>query len=345
MECCQAKSIISSYIDNLLSPGEKALMDRHLSACADCSRELALQGRLSGVLRAIGAEEAQAPPELCGMVMSKLRNERRTLIRFVPPAWRRTVAAAAAVLLLAFSSAGIMMNMDGSEKLIALHKPPEAQAPAHSNKTTATKTTKPNDPESAPVTPGKMQNTEAVSPDKNGGSHQKKSADTGEDKNTSQGPIGSTGNGSKVALLEKHSIEVISTNLKISTENLTEARARAVAAAASVDATVQVFTEQNNGKNIVIMRIETASERAPALTADLYKVGSMLDRRDESRDNTAFYNETLVKYTDLQSRLSKTTDPGERQQLTAQAASYKQTMDAKLAEAAKHVIILQLEEK
>jgi hypothetical protein len=140
-------------------------------------------------------------------------------------------------------------------------------------------------------------------------------------------------------------MKVTSTVLKVAVDDLTGARAKAVALAAGAGAETQVFPEQSGGKKIVVVRLTTTSNQAAGLMSGLARVGTLEDRQDDSKDITAIYNETLVQYRDLQTRISSARDAGERSQLEAQAASYKQQLDAWEAEAGKRVIMLWLESR
>jgi len=72
-------------------------------------------------------------------------------------------------------------------------------------------------------------------------------------------------------------------------------------------------------------------------------LGKVFDRQNESHDITSLYNETLVLHSDLLSRISSVEDTAEKQQMEAQAASYKRQLDTWKAEAGKRAITLWLE--
>lgn len=357
MDCREAMFLISLRMDGALSKDEEAVLAGHLAACAECARELALQERLSGALREIGREGVQAPPELCGLVMGRLRTERRTAFTRLPAAWRRFIAAAAAVLFLAGGSAWVTagMNVAGIGKMIGLGNPPKIDVPGGNGNPAgdgggSPDRGTPGSPPGAPDNPG-------VEPEGNiPDSPQDGSKDNPSEPGNGPGDVKDGANGGKtappaavttkpegeVALLSS-GIKVTSTVLKVAVDDLAGARAKAASLAAGAGAGVQEFPEQNGGKQIVVLRLTAASDRADELTAKLGGLGTQIDRQDESRDNTNIYNDTLVQYSDLQSRINSAKDAAEKQQLEAQAASYQRQLDALRAEAGKRVITLWLE--
>jgi Putative zinc-finger len=89
--CAQARQELGVYLLGAIEPGQRALVDRHLPACAPCRAELAGLAELPALLRRVPVEEAwqlrpdtTAPPPgpslaaLAGQV-SGIRRRRRRL--------------------------------------------------------------------------------------------------------------------------------------------------------------------------------------------------------------------------------------------------------------------------
>lgn len=357
MNCRDIQQLITLHLDGALGGEQETALREHLAVCPSCARELALQERLSRALRDLSSAEVEAPPELCGLVMGKLREDRRKAIHWLPPAWRKSIAAAAAFLIIAGGSVGLGagLKLTGNGWTVG-------------RATTSTGTVQ---------NPGGIV-TEQAPPD-NGGSHriepaQESAPVAGQGGESSSGAQGgnpgpaatgnvregasntgagakATGPGVSVAsgqdnlVLLSSSMKVSSTLLKISVTDLTEAKIRATALAAGAGAAALVFPEQNDGRRIQVMRLTAASDQAAGLTAGLTGLGTVIDRQDESRDLTHLYNETLIQYRDLQSRIKASHEAEERQRLEVQAATCKQQLDAWEAEAGKKVIILWLESR
>ncbi|MCL6639369.1 MAG: zf-HC2 domain-containing protein [Firmicutes bacterium] len=356
MDCREASLLITLRLDGAISKDEEAALAAHLAGCQACSREMALQERLSGALREIGRDEVQAPAELCGLVMGRLRAERKIAFAWLPAAWRRVMAAAAAVLIVAGGSAGVTagLKVAGGGKMIGLGTPAKVEVEAGGAA-----------PANGEVPPGRENPAGAPVAQIAAGNAQGGNAPVNNEGNSAGGSVSAVNDAAGVkpganggttspprtdpvsmqgpGVLLSSNMKVTSTVLKVVVGDLAEARARAVALAAGAGAQTQVFPEQGGGKKIVIIRITAESGQAPALIAGLGKLGTLADRQDESRDITALYNETMVQYSDLQSRIGSVKDAAERQQLEAQAASYKRQLDAWEAKADKRVIMLWLE--
>jgi hypothetical protein len=327
--------MILPHLDGLLQSEQSALLEEHTLCCTYCARELALQEKISRTIREIGQEEFKAPPEMGGLVMSRLKPERRGYINRFPLSWRQTVAAVAALLTIAGGSAGVTagLKMAGGGKMIALD-PPAAVTDDSGGA-----------PDTDPaVLPGSIDGS-AKNQDNNTGISNMSQLDPSD---ISTGAAGSkTGieekqPASATALLNSNMI-ITSTLLKIEVNDLSEARIKAVALAAGAEAVTQVFPEQNGDRKIVVLRLTLAADHAPGLIAQFSGLGTLADRQDESRDITAMYNETMVLCNDLESRRSAAANTVELQQLEQQITSYRQQLDTWAAEAGKRVIMLWLE--
>ncbi len=373
MDCRKAEYYIRQRLDQLLSEEENAALEQHLACCEACAGELALQERLSMTLRELGREEIQAPPALSSLIMNNLRPQRRSTLAWLPVAWRKAVAAAATLLLLASGSAGVMngLKLAGNGNNIVMESPtPNVAAvpePGSAGGTTAPVDVASNDNEANPggSDPGNAPGTispETGEADKPGGNQISSPlavAQNHQQTGNSDSPEGDipaaepAGNGTGISapgpgsdrVLLSDEMKVTSTVLKITVDDLTTARTRAASLAAGVGAATQVFPEQTSGKTVLVMRFTVDSDKAPYLTEVLSGLGTPFHRQDEKRDLLPLYNETKVQYNELLERRDAATDSGERRQLEIQAASYKQLLDAWEEEAGKQVINLWLENK
>lgn len=360
MDCRAANNLISAYLDGALSIDEQTALDEHLLSCPHCTREMELSKKISCALRDIGQEEIAAPPELAGLVMAGLREERRNKPVWLPVAWQKTVAAAAAAALIIVGGstaalnllpkAAIVENVPGSSEPVAtMAEGPDnstTELPASSGTEMGNTETAPepasNEQESGPVT-----GETGIAPP---------AASTPAPDNKPEAPANS-GNQQLAANLPAREADpyisrellhygakvVSSTFLKVTAADLTGTKAAAVDLAAGAGAATQVFPEQNGDKNVVLLRITVDSRQASGLASELAGLGTLVDRRDESSDITANYNETLVHYRDLKAQLSASSNQGERLQLESQAASYRQQLETWDAESGKQVITLWLE--
>ncbi len=345
MKCRKDELLISARLNGDFLNDIDDDLAAHLAGCEACAREMSLQNRISLALKKIGSDEIQAPAGLCEMVMSNIQTERRTFISRLPLTWRKSVAAAAALLLLAGGSLSLTFKfVDGAKMLVwgpapqTMVEPGGTSDPDSKDTSPAVgaagtqpgQTTAPGDPlttkdqpadNSLPVTP---ENT-IVPPEVTDGL------------TSAEQP-----SGGGTALLSTNMV-ITSTVLKYDVDDLYTAKIRAVALAAGAGAVTQAFPEQDGDKKIVVLRLTIDSVHAPGLISDFTCLGMLKDRNDESRNVTSLYNETFVKYNDLQARIINTTDAEEKQQLETQAAAYAQQLDTWKAEAGKRVIMLWLE--
>lgn len=352
MDCRETSLLISPHLDGALSKDEEATLAEHVAVCEDCARELALQERLSGALRGLSRKEIQAPPELCGLVMTKLQKERRGTLLWLPVVWRKAAAAAAAVLLIAGGYAGVTAGLAGGGKMVVSEITTPNVNPdggVASDKIPKDSLSQPNGSVQPPDNTGNPanageKNTVGSETGKETGNATTTDNNKGNNIDSSKTPaVNNAGTYSeRPRALLSSGIKVINTDLRMAVDDLRGARAEAVALAAGAGAETQVLLDS---KKIVLIRITTTSDKAPGLIAGLSRVGTLVDRNDGSTDYTSIYNETLVQYNDLQSRISAARDAGEQSQMEAQAASYKQQLDDWEAKADKRIILLRLESK
>jgi hypothetical protein len=366
MDCQKTMNLLSLYVDGSLDnkPDDRAIKD-HLSACKACSSEFALQKRLSTAMNSFKSEDITAPPDLCANIMGQLKQERKKVFHLLPAAWRRTIAAVAAILLMAGMSSGITSSL----LPVANNDKPNAARPSQVASTdngvaaeVKPETHDPNrskDAEQQPDSNANESKVDVSSKETTSGNDVKKNgtAMTNTESNTGEVPPGTTkkptevGQSSpsveatpsyaeKTAFLSKNMV-ITSTVLKISVNDLSEAKIKAVALAAGAGASNQMFPEEGG----LLMRLATPAEQAQQLISGLSGLGTTMDRQDENRDITSSYNKTSVQYAELQARISASTDTEERRQLESQAAGLKRTMNSYEADAGKRVIVLWIEKK
>ena len=363
MDCRTAERLISLQPDGLTTE-ESTGLAMHIAGCPSCAREQQLQERLSRTLGEMGRLEVAAPAGLADSVMKQLEAERRirSKLIFIPAGWRKAVAAAAALLLMAGGSAGITSGIwkmaDGGKAVVMESTSAPAVSAGNGSEYTAGDTATGEPVEGAepaegdPGSPGGPQIRE-LSGETTGGSANAATGNNEEEHIGNEPAETSSGNNTVpepvapgiAAVMLSKGMTVNSTILKFAVDDMDSARAKAVSIAAGFGAANQVFPEQNNGKAVVVMRMTVESGKASDLIASLGGVGTLVDRQDESRDLTALYNETMVKYQDLQTRKSAAQSSEEKRQLESQASSYKQQLDAWAEEAGKRVVVVWLEGK
>jgi len=148
MKCRKAKSILAS--DGLLL-NEHQTLSEHLAVCSECAVEAERFRAISEALREMKSP-AKIPDGLAGQVINRLRSQsanQEEIFTAEPhwrfrwsQSWKRSLAAAAAVVVLIGGSMGIatrlgVLNIPGSPALVAksTSNQPAAKIPAQVRKT------------------------------------------------------------------------------------------------------------------------------------------------------------------------------------------------------------------
>jgi anti-sigma factor RsiW len=131
MTCHDVRDLFSALADQALEPLQRGQVDQHLSACADCRRELDRFERTVGALRRLGPEGA--PVGFVDRVLGAVRPEpwhRRLLRRLFVPL-RVKVPVEAMALILAAAAAVYVFERSPELERAAPHEesPPGVSSP------------------------------------------------------------------------------------------------------------------------------------------------------------------------------------------------------------------------
>ena len=80
MDCREIQKSLSSYLDGLLSPEEKKLVEGHLPSCVQCSATLAELKKTKDLLRNL--DDVEPPPWLAAKIMACVREEKEQQASF-----------------------------------------------------------------------------------------------------------------------------------------------------------------------------------------------------------------------------------------------------------------------
>ncbi|MGD0197080.1 MAG: anti-sigma factor [Solirubrobacteraceae bacterium] len=97
----------AAYVLGALEPAEAEAVERHMSTCAECRREIeALRGPVEALARA--APTVRAPARLRRQVMREVDRDKRemTPVTSVATSWRRSVVAGAGLAVIAAAFIG-----------------------------------------------------------------------------------------------------------------------------------------------------------------------------------------------------------------------------------------------
>lgn len=352
MECREALNLISFKIDGTLSASEASAFEKHIANCVECERQMLLAQKIGSLLKGLGQEEVQAPPEFCNTVMAKIKSEPQGILtRIRTAAWRRAIAVAAMVMLVAGSTAGFSTKLSPgvllgynaaiqeitveNDNFIAVAEINDLKEPGSIVQNGEANNTGSNNDGK------KIENIETnVDPAGSGAVNKDNETGAMERKGTETLMAASASSGTKVLLNNEMKAESI--KLWLTVEDLATAKSRATALALESGAVVQVFSEQSNSTSEMFLRITVDANKAPVLISKLEQTGVLTSKLDEERDLTALYNEKVVNYNELQYRINNESNDATKQQLEIQALSIKQQLDTWEMEANNFVVNLWL---
>jgi hypothetical protein len=120
MECHDIREKLSAYVEGLISPEEKLLIEEHLKVCQHCTESLADLKKTLEYVRNL--EEVEPPPWLTGKVMATVRSEaeqkRGILLRLFYPLHIKVPIEAFAAIFLVITTVYIYKTMQPEMKLV-----------------------------------------------------------------------------------------------------------------------------------------------------------------------------------------------------------------------------------
>lgn len=110
--CIQVEERLSDYLDNALTPTERAEFRQHVDGCPRCAPLLAQVSHVTASLRALELEPA--PPMLASRILDQTlgpRKAKREWLSWIPVLWQPRFATGAAMVLatvlIIFHAAGV----------------------------------------------------------------------------------------------------------------------------------------------------------------------------------------------------------------------------------------------
>lgn len=368
MTCQDVRRLLSLHIDKYLPPKEEAEVVAHIGICRACAEELtALKATLEALHSLIGLTPP-APPELANKIAARLKEIEEHKLHFSK--WKRWAAAAAIAITLGGGSLTYARGLAPAKLLAALNlqKIGQVETEAKDSRAGAGSISLKVEPRGS---------EEDKQGDKTLGDNEKLALKENKEelslreqnlKETVPGPTGKESSvpnqpgsleksarpSDKVAqnpVLEPLTFlnkerKINSTYLKVAASNIEEALKAALKAGTQVGATSQVFAVQNTGsEERAAVRFTAPPEAAPSLVESLLKLGTLLDKREESEDVTARFSATLEQYRETVAKANTASDEKERQELIAQAQFLEKQLSIWDKEAGEQVIILWLEKR
>jgi len=289
MNCRKAKSILISNEPLLI---EHRALSEHLAVCSQCAVEAERFSAISKALHEMNIP-VKTPDGLASRVISRLRSEsaKQKEVYFPAPyrrfrwsqAWKRSLAAAAAVVLLFGGSVGIAarlgaVNFSRGPSLVATHTP--------SNKPAAR----------IPVQIPKTRNTPEVQSPKNSLPEPRQTTNkpTAQQTTTQR-----TTTEPRVFLNVPRSIECILWKIKVVNINDTTDKMLAWAKTNGISYSVENEIPLDNGRKINIFRFEMPKARADEFSNFISGLGNILESDRNTRDISNEFADKLERYHSL----------------------------------------------
>lgn len=121
MKCDKIQEQLSAYLDDVLSPAEKSIIDNHLKSCPKCKKSLA---ELEMTVRSIkGLEEIIPPPWLTQKIMARVKAEAKNkkqglMQKLFYPLYIKLPIEAVGIFLVALTALYVFKNMAPEFKTI-----------------------------------------------------------------------------------------------------------------------------------------------------------------------------------------------------------------------------------
>ncbi len=361
MKCEQVQQLIPDWLDGEAEAFQAEAIEKHIDKCQPCRDEASFWQAVGSTLRE-ETENIKAPPGFAAGVMAQLPQQQETGFGRLAARWKRSIAAAAAFLLLAAGAAGgylqwglnTLPRVAQNEKLpgiVTEHNPaqndPIAVAP---------------DPQegSGEKGPANEQNEQGVAgPDNDGtqetdntGSNGKKPDPAANSGNTKAGASGNpevepganTAPAQYVWLNDNVDRVLERTFLRLAVDDFTAAHNQAVAYLNSTGAQYEILGSENTvSGNQESLKIVVDSKLSSALVKNLKTLGQVVTADSQRNDITGRYNENVEQYRSLEAQLASTESAAEREQLQVKMAGIEAQLKAWDKEARTDTIILWLE--
>lgn len=342
------QELLSVWLDGELNPVEAVRVERHLGECAACREDLAIWREIRSALSREPVE-ITAPEGFAAGVMARLPASRKSWWQTLTGNWRRSLAAAAASLLIAVGGIGAAMYsgvftgaqvVDSSRNQVAANDseingitlPPDDKTSYQSN----------------PVNPNNQDNPDSNNATTGGtpqlGNTENNGPVTGDTGVSTVKNDGTTSTPEILALLNVEKERVIRTTLiMIRADNPDEAGVRVAGLAGEYKATHRVMESQvtATGKRQAF-ELLVEREKADRLMKDLEALGQVIMRDGNSKDISRQYNEQVELYQSLDAQLQNAAED-EKQPIILKMSGIENQLRAWDRESSMHKIILWLE--
>ncbi|HAU31646.1 MAG: Putative transmembrane transcriptional regulator (Anti-sigma factor) [Desulfotomaculum sp. 46_296] len=343
MNCRKAKNIL--VLDELLLNEQRALSD-HLAVCSECAVEAEYFGAISKALREMNSP-VKTPDGLSAQVISRLHSENtnREEVNSLAPchrfrwsqAWKRSLAAAAAVVLLIGGLMGIatrlgVLSIPGNPAVVVKNNPSNQPAVKIPVQITNTQNTPPTGNES-------VQSQKSDSPLNSLPKSDKAANNLTIQATTQQQATTQTTSEPKVFLNVPRLIECILWKIKVGNINDAADKVLVWAKTNGISYSVENEIPLDDGRTINIFRFGAPKTSADKFSNFISGLGEILEKDRNARDVTDEFADKLEKYHSLLAQ-KKNSDGQQTKQLDAEIKAVESELTLMDKEAQDQVVFI-----
>lgn len=333
MRCAEARQLLPEWLEGEAAAPVSAEVESHIASCPECRAEAALWRRIAGGLREMSTE-IPAPAGFAAGVTARLSTGRRGILVSWSDTWKRAVATAAAVAILACGSLGIAYRL--------LPNLTVADNGGDTPKMAIIENNPGNDTVAGPVTsdatsPPKLHKQGVTPPAANPPSNGEKSGDTA---------TGDAVAPQKFAFLSTDRKVVIRTTLvRLQVEDVSSAYRQAAGVAQQLGGSAQVLAVQDGAEGRrQTVAAEVPPDKAAEALAKLVALGRNLEQTPGDKDVSAAYSEKAARYNSLVAEWQATEDESQKALLEAEIQALKKQLDDLTQKAERQTFVLILGE-
>lgn len=302
--CNHISELFSPAMDDELEPEERKNFYLHLEACSRCRAEFDRWNVISNNLKRIPV--VPVPPDFTQNVMAAISKPESRSPGFTGIFRRRSVAAAAAgIMLLAGSmgSYGLFKTYNNSTELAAgkqippavhqQYNEPDTPAGPGTNKDNGSAVTNSNDNDTVKTGENSKPAAGNKQPATNSTSGTVRTGVQAGQNNTALTASGPAALLSEKVMIDTRLIKIQSGNAEYVAENVDSMLA-------GYKVEVQKMVNQtSNGRTTAIIRIMAGSQKAGEIAAKLAALGNVLENSTDNKDITAQYQQALARQQEL----------------------------------------------
>jgi hypothetical protein len=339
MKCKEANNLISPYMDGELPAPLRQELEFHLNSCQLCWTRYKEMTQLSRIFKSFGEEILPAPDGFKDQVLLRIKEKhnasRPESMRNLIKSWKKTAAAAAAMVIVAL--AGFNFALPWGMQIADNQGKPVVNNPA------VNKAAEKNNPDNSSTTPYIDNSTEPGEP----GSIQEPGSNTGQNAGSDPATeVEPPKTENPPVLLNAGQQNIKTTLLKIAVfDTITAPVETAVNIAHDMGGQSENLGQQvKDNVTYTQLKITVSREAENDIINKLSKLGTIYSKEEDFKDISSAYTNTLEQYYNLNSQKSGTKDKAELEVINSKLNNLIDKLGAFQQQAEKVTIVLWLQQ-